>query len=48
MKTVRNTLETITQCVLLPGVEMKFEDVVTYLNQGLGGVILQRVKSFRL
>ena len=43
MKTVRETIETLTQCMLLPGVEMKLDDVVTYFNRGLGGVILNGV-----
>jgi hypothetical protein len=47
MKVVRETLETITQCVLLPGVEMKFDDVVIYINRGLGGVLRKGVRKFR-
>jgi hypothetical protein len=47
MKVVRETLETITQCVLLPGVDLKFDEVVTYFNSGLGGVIISGVRRFR-
>jgi hypothetical protein len=47
MKVVRETLETLTQCVLLPGVDLKFDDVVTYLNGGLGSALIKGVKRFR-
>ena len=47
MKVVRETLETLTQCVLLPGVELKFDEVVTYFNGGLGGALIKGVKRFR-
>jgi hypothetical protein len=47
MKVVRETLETLTQCVLLPGVDLKFDEVVTYLNGGIGGVLIKGVKRFR-
>lgn len=30
---MKATLEKITQCVLLPGVELKFEDVVYYVKE---------------
>ncbi len=48
MKSVKSTLESITQCMLLPGVELKFEDVVFYVKQGVVGVIRNGKKSNKI
>lgn len=47
MKAVRDTLETLTQCILLPGVELKFDDVMLYLNKRFGSVVIKKAKRFR-
>jgi hypothetical protein len=48
MKIVRATLETLTQCVLLPGVELHFDDVVFYLRKEMGGALRDKVRKMNL
>jgi hypothetical protein len=48
MKLFRSTIETLTQCVLLPGVELKFDDVVFYFKEGVGGVLKKKAKKLKL
>lgn len=45
MKIVRATLETLTQCVLLPGVELHFDDVMFYFKNEMGGPLKERVRK---
>jgi hypothetical protein len=48
MKIVRETLTTLTQCMLLPGTELHFDDVIFYLKKGMGGVLINSIKRFNL
>jgi hypothetical protein len=48
MKIVRATLETLTQCVLLPGVELHFDDVMFYFKKGVGKGLKDKVKKLNL
>jgi hypothetical protein len=45
MKIVRATLETLTQCVLLPGVELHFDDVMSYFKNEMGSPLKERVRK---
>lgn len=42
---LKNALECMTQCVLLPGVELHFEDVLFYYKKNIDFIIGKRVKS---
>ncbi|WP_207491971.1 hypothetical protein [Aridibaculum aurantiacum] len=44
-KLLKNALEYMTQCVLLPGVELNIEEVVTFYKRNLGQ-IGKRFKTF--
>ena len=48
MKIVRETLERLTQCVLLPGVELNFDDVVFYVKKNMQGSFVNKVKKLKL
>ena len=48
MKIVRETLERLTQCMLLPGVELNFDDVVFYVRTNVHGTLGKKVKKLRL
>ena len=38
-KFLKNALECMTQCVLLPGVELHFEDVIFFYSRNIGTMI---------
>ena len=48
MKLFRATIETLTQCVLLPGVELRFDDVVFYVKEGVGGALKKKTKKLKV
>lgn len=39
---LKNALECMTQCVLLPGVELHFEDVILFYSKNIGVIIRKR------
>jgi len=39
---LKNTLECVTQCILLPGVELHFEDVIRFYAKNLEVMIGKR------
>lgn len=41
-KFLKNALEYVTQCVLLPGVELHFEDVLFFYSNNIGLIIRKR------
>lgn len=43
-KFLKNALEYVTQCVLLPGVDLDFEHVLFFYRNNLGCIIKKRKK----
>jgi hypothetical protein len=41
-KFLKDALTCMTQCVLLPGVELHFEDVIIFYTRNLGSIIHKR------
>jgi hypothetical protein len=48
MKLVRGTLERITQCVLLPGVDLDFEEVIFYFKKEVSYVWTEKMRKLKL
>lgn len=43
-KFLRTALEYMTQCVLLPGVELHFDEVILFYTRNLETIIGKRIK----
>lgn len=43
-KFLKNALECMTQCVLLPGVELRFEEVLFFYAKNIETIIGKRIK----
>ena len=41
---LKNALECVTQCILLPGVELNFEHVMLYYRKNIRLMMIQRKK----
>ncbi len=39
---LKNALECMTQCVLLPGIELHFEDVIIFYTKNLESILTKR------
>lgn len=46
-KFLKNALECMTQIVLLPGVELHFEDLINYYSKNFGVIIKGRARRNR-
>jgi len=46
-KFLKNALECMTQCVLLPGVELHLEDVITYYSKNLQLIVKKRTQLIK-